>query len=103
MERNRTGQVIAILALVVGVVSLSIGFASFSSVLNIQASANVKPDRNTMNVDFSSAVDKVEVAEIVPTTTPPIFPVLTLLPPRTRITNNSLAPELSATFKQLSC
>lgn len=70
MERNRTGQVIAILALVVGVVSLSIGFASFSSVLNIQASANVKPDRSTMNVDFSSAVDKVEVAEIVPTTTP---------------------------------
>lgn len=70
MERNRTGQVIAILALVVGVVSLSIGFASFSSVLNIQASANVKPDSSTMNVDFSSAVDKVEVAEIVPTTTP---------------------------------
>lgn len=70
MEKNRKVQIIAIVALVVGIVGLSIGFAAFSSVLNIQTSAKVKPDSSTMNVDFSSAEDKVEVAEIIPTATP---------------------------------
>ena len=70
MEKNRTAQIIAIIALVVGIAGLSIGFASFSSVLNIQSSANVKPDSSTMNVDFSSSIDSVELSEIVPTSTP---------------------------------
>lgn len=70
MEKNRKVQIIAIVALIVGIVGLSIGFAAFSSVLNIQASANVKPDSSTLNVDFSSAEDKVEIAEITPTATP---------------------------------
>ena len=39
----------------------------------------------------------------VPTTTSPMLPVFTLLPPITRITNSSRAPELSATFNRLSC
>lgn len=70
MERNRKVQVIAIVALIVGVIGLSIGFASFSNVLNIQSSANVKPDNSTMNVIFSSAESKAEVTEITPVVTP---------------------------------
>ena len=70
MEKNRKIQIIAIVALVIGIVGLSIGFAAFSSVLNIQTSANVKPDSSTLNVDFSSAEDKVEITEIIPTATP---------------------------------
>ena len=70
MEKNRNAQVIAIVALVVAVLGLSVGFASFSNVLNIQASANVKPDSSTLNVDFSSSIDSVTVAEITPTATP---------------------------------
>ena len=70
MEKNRNAQVIAIVALVVAVLGLSIGFASFSNVLNIQARANVKPDSSTLNVDFSSSIDSVTVAEITPTATP---------------------------------
>ena len=70
MEKNRNVQVIAIIALVVGIFGLSIGFAAFSSVLNIQSSANVKPDSSTLNVDFSSSIDSVTVAEITPTATP---------------------------------
>ena len=31
MEKNRSGQVIAIIALVVGVVGVSIGFSAFSN------------------------------------------------------------------------
>ena len=60
----------AIVALIIGIVGLFISFSAFSSVLNIQTSANVKLDSSTMNVDFSSAEDKLEVAEITPTATP---------------------------------
>lgn len=70
MEKNRNAQVIAIVALVVAVLGLSVCFASFSNVLNIQSSANVKPDSSTLNVDFSSSIDSVTVAEITPTATP---------------------------------
>lgn len=52
MERNKKTKVIAIVALIIGVIGLSIGFAAFSSILNIQSSANVKPDNSTMNVIF---------------------------------------------------
>lgn len=70
MERNKKAKVIAIVALIVGVIGLSIDFASFSNVLNIQSSANVKPDNSTMNVIFSSAESKAEVTEITPVVTP---------------------------------
>lgn len=65
MERNKKTKVIAIVALIIGVIGLSIGFAAFSSILNIQSSANVKPDNSTMNVIFSSALDKAEVKKLV--------------------------------------
>ena len=97
MEKNRKVQIIAIIALVVGIVGLSIGFAAFSSVLNIQTSANVKPDSSTMNVDFSSAEDKVEVAEIIPTATP------NSLVTTNGVIDNSVDPtisKLSATFTE---
>lgn len=70
MEKNRSSQIIAIIGLGIGIIGLSIGFAAFSNVLNIQSSANVKPDSSTMNVDFSSTENKVEIAEIAPTATP---------------------------------
>ena len=41
MEKSRRTQYIAIIALVIGVVGLSIGFSAFSSVLQIQSSATV--------------------------------------------------------------
>ena len=97
MEKNRKVQVIAVFALVIAIVGLSIGFAAFSSVLNIQTSANVKPDSSTMNVDFSSAQDKVEVAEIIPTATP------NSLVTTNAVIDNSVDPtisNLSATFTE---
>ena len=97
MEKNRKVQVIAVFALVIAIVGLSIGFAAFSSVLNIQTSANVKPDSSTMNVDFSSAQDKVEVSEIIPTATP------NELVTTNAVIDNSVDPtisNLSATFTE---
>ena len=97
MEKNRKVQMIAIVALVVGIVGLSVGFAAFSSVLNIQTSANVKPDSSILNIDFSSAEDKVKVAEIIPTATP------NSLVTTNGVIDNSVDPtisNLSATFTE---
>ena len=67
MEKNRLGQVIAIIALVVGVVGVSIGFSAFSNALKIQSSATVTPDKDTLNVDFSSSDQSVDASAITPT------------------------------------
>ena len=70
MERNRTGQVIAIVALIVGVVGLSVGFAAFSNTLTIKSSATVTPDSSIFNVDFSDVSTKVLADPVTPVVTP---------------------------------
>ena len=97
MEKNRSGQFIALLALIVAIVGVSVGFAAFSSALRIQSSANVKPDQNTLNVDFSSSATAVETNAIKPTTTP------TTVVATDATIDNSADPvirNLSATFKE---
>ena len=44
MEKNRQTKVIAIIALVVAVVGMSLGFAAFSNILTISSSATVTPN-----------------------------------------------------------
>lgn len=71
MEKDRGTRVIAIVALVVGVVGLTIGFAAFSSTLTISSSAEVSPDSSKFNVDFTSAgTGDISTAAIVPTKSP---------------------------------
>ena len=53
MERDRRARVIAIAALLVGVVGLSLGFAAFTNTLTIKSSADVTADASVFNVDFS--------------------------------------------------
>ena len=55
MERDRSAKIIAIVALCVAIVGLSIGFAAFSSNLTISSSANVKPDPSSFDVNFSTS------------------------------------------------
>lgn len=55
MEKNRGSKVIAIVALVVAVVGLSLGFAAFSNTLVISSSATVTPNEDTFSVVFSSS------------------------------------------------
>lgn len=97
MEKNRSGQFIALLALIVAIVGVSVGFAAFSSALSIQSSANVKPDQNTLNVDFSSSATAVETNAIKPTTTPD-----TVVATDATIDNSTdpVIRNLSATFKE---
>ena len=54
MEKDRGTKVIAIIALCVAVVGLSVGFAAFSNDLTISSSANVSPEATDFDVNFST-------------------------------------------------
>ena len=49
--QNRQSKVVAILALCVSVVGLTLGFAAFSNTLTISSSATVKPDESDFNIN----------------------------------------------------
>ena len=53
-NRNNSSKVIAIAALIIAIVGLSIGFAAFSNTLKISSSAEVKPDESNFDINFSS-------------------------------------------------
>ena len=55
MERDRSAKIIAIVALCVAVVGLSIGFATFSNNLTIKSNAKVKPNASDFDVNFSTS------------------------------------------------
>ncbi len=97
MEKNKSGQVIAILALFVGIIGLSVGFAAFSNVLTIKSSATVKPDSNTFNVDFSSSATEVLTNEITATVAPT---TLTATKATIDNTKDPTISNLSATFTE---
>ncbi len=59
MEKDKKGRIIAIVALVIAVAGLSIGFAAFSTSLQIGTSANVKANSN-WNVGFSTDGTDIE-------------------------------------------
>ena len=54
MEKKRGNQVMAIAALFIAVIGLSLGFAAFSNTLTISSSASVTPDASVFNVDLST-------------------------------------------------
>ena len=64
MENNRGSKVIAIAALLVAVVGLSIGFAAFSNTLKISSGATVTPDSDTFKVRFSASEDTTTTAAV---------------------------------------
>lgn len=64
MERDRTTKVVAICALLLAVVGVSLGFASFSQNLRISSAATVTPNDN-MYIYFASTNQKNDGGEIV--------------------------------------
>ena len=70
MEKDRKTKMIAIAALIVGVVGLSLGFAAFSNTLTIKSSAEVTPDDSIFNVDFSKQSGSVVDGTVTPTLSP---------------------------------
>ena len=62
MERNRKQKLLMIIALVVAIASLSLGFAAFSIILNILSNASVSPSSDTFKVKFSTNKDSLVVS-----------------------------------------
>ncbi len=70
MEKDRKARITAIVALVIGVLGLSLGFAAFSNTLTIKSSAEVTPDDSIFNVDFSSSSSAIATDPVVATLNP---------------------------------
>lgn len=70
MEKNRGSKILAIIALLVSAVGLSLGFAAFSQTLTIRSSASVKPTSTDFKVVFSSSSTAVETNPVIPVGTP---------------------------------
>ena len=70
MGDNRAYKILSIIALVIGVVGVTLGYAAFSNTLTIESSAEVTPDPTTFNVDFSSSDSSVQTNDIVAVLSP---------------------------------
>lgn len=57
MRQNRQSKVVAILALCVSIVGLTLGFAAFSNTLTISSSATVSPDETDFNINVYGITD----------------------------------------------
>lgn len=64
MEKSRGSRIIAIVALVVAVTGLTLGFAAFSNTLIISSSANVKPSSSDFKVEFSTKSDSIAAGQV---------------------------------------
>ena len=60
MEKNKNSKTIIIIALVIAVVGLSIGFAAYTSYLRIEGSANVETGSSNWAVGFSTNGTAIE-------------------------------------------
>jgi len=66
MEKKRGNQIMAIAALFIAVIGLSLGFAAFSNTLTIKSSATVRPDASVFDVNFSSSESSTATSAIAP-------------------------------------
>ena len=66
MEHNRKNKLLMIIALVMGIASLSVGFAAFSTTLNISSSASISPNASSFSVKFSTKQDRVDTSKVEP-------------------------------------
>ena len=67
MNYNKGYKIMAVIALVLGILGVTLGYAAFSNTLTISSSASVKPDASGFNVDFSSSSSAVATNDITPT------------------------------------
>ena len=67
MNDKKSYRLIIIIAIIVGIVGITVGYAAFSSNLTINPSAEVNPSSTTFNVDFSSSSSSVATNPITPT------------------------------------
>ena len=98
MEKNRSSKIIAIVALCIAIVGITLGFAAYSSTLNIEPNISVNPTGETFKVNFSSSPLAVETDLVIPTKNPS-----NLVAENATINNAGSNPEitnLTATFTE---
>ena len=67
---DKKARSLGIVAILLAVIGLSLGFAAYSNTLTIKSSAEVEPDSDIFNVDFSKNSDSVVDDDIVPVLDP---------------------------------
>ena len=70
MRSERRKKVMTLGILAISILTISIGFAAFSSNLNIKTSASVSPDASNFKVVFSNKSNAVDTSNVIPTKTP---------------------------------
>ena len=69
MEKQRNSKILSIIALVVAIVGMSLGFAAFSTTLNISSSATVTPSSGSFYLGFyPSQIPTLDDGIVSPTT-----------------------------------
>ena len=66
MYKTKKEKLLMIVALIVGIASLSVGFAAFSTTLNISSSASVNPNSDNFKVKFSTDQNSLVVGAVTP-------------------------------------
>lgn len=64
-KTNKT-KLLSIIALVLSIIGISLGFAAFSTALKISSNATVTPDSSTFGVKFSTNKDSLAETAVVP-------------------------------------
>ena len=66
MPTQKSLKILSIIALVLAISAMSLGFAAFSTSLKLSSSAMVTPDDATFSVKFSTNKDELVVDDVVP-------------------------------------
>ena len=101
MNNNRSYRIIAVIALFLGVVGITLGYAAFTSTLVISPSAEVTPNTSNFSVVFSSSSSSLVTSDVEPSFTP--TPQPTGLDASDATINNTGNPTISnlhATFTE---
>ncbi len=72
MEKDRSSKIMAVLAMLIAIVGLSLGFAAFTRTLTIESKATVNTDSTTFSVKLSNSENSLDESEVTPTTSPSI-------------------------------
>lgn len=94
---DKSDRNISLVALIIGVIAISVAFTAYSKTLSINLGTGLRPNEGTFKVGFSLLPDEIVVADIVPKKTPE-----TLKATNAKITN-STSPTISglhATFTE---
>lgn len=97
MEKNNMGKILAIIALIVAIAGLSLGFAAFSSYLKIESTASVSAGAGNWNVGFST--DDSDVEDV---TTPGEVSANSGNPGKLNVTKYTISQKTNATLSTAS-